>query len=435
MEADALFQAASTRKADPHAGSLYIQGGLLFQSKLGAARMYIPDHSDWRRRVLVGGHDVPWAGHFGVRRTTERIQRNFWWPSLRDDVKVYCASCTVCQRAKGSTQLPFGIARPLGIPNAPFAWVSMDMAYMPKTAEGYDSVWIFCDVLTKFVVVVPAMRSWTGEDVARAYLRYVVFAGFGMARRFISDRDPRFTSNFWSAFTSYMGIHRAMATSLNPQTDGQTERMVRTWKTLVRTCLLDLVPSFAHFMGREWVDRVPELSFAYNDSIHVAHRFSPMSLVFGRCANLALPLLAGVAQETAHVPHDVRGGWAHAAAFLQQKQQNIALAKSLIRIQKRQMQRAMAKRYRLSSLEALDGAFAVGSYVWLRADHAGRTGAQRDAGVAATALWDGPFQIRERGAVDGVVKLSLPQEVRVHSTVNIKFLKPYFSRPEYLAGE
>ena len=83
LEADALFQATSTRK-DPHAGSLYIQGGLLFQSKLGTARMYIPDHSDWRRRVLVGGHDVPWAGHFGVRRTTESLVE----PHQRDEVAL-----------------------------------------------------------------------------------------------------------------------------------------------------------------------------------------------------------------------------------------------------------------------------------------------------------------------------------------------------------
>ena len=48
-------------------------------------------------RLMKEHHDVPWAGHRGVAKTIELIRRQFWWPSLRADVKEYVNTCVVCQ--------------------------------------------------------------------------------------------------------------------------------------------------------------------------------------------------------------------------------------------------------------------------------------------------------------------------------------------------
>jgi hypothetical protein len=35
-------------------------------------------------------HDDLWdGGHIGVARTTEVIQRCYWWPKMREDIKEY----------------------------------------------------------------------------------------------------------------------------------------------------------------------------------------------------------------------------------------------------------------------------------------------------------------------------------------------------------
>ena len=39
------------------------------------------------------------AGHFGLERTLEAVQRRMEWPSIVLDIKELCKSCPVCQRA------------------------------------------------------------------------------------------------------------------------------------------------------------------------------------------------------------------------------------------------------------------------------------------------------------------------------------------------
>ena len=42
-------------------------------------------------------HDSLFAGH---SRTVYRLQNRVYWPGLRDDVRSYLASCTVCLARK-----------------------------------------------------------------------------------------------------------------------------------------------------------------------------------------------------------------------------------------------------------------------------------------------------------------------------------------------
>ena len=45
-------------------------------------------------------HDSLFAGHLGVSRTVFRLQSHVYWPGLRQDVRTYVASCTVCLARK-----------------------------------------------------------------------------------------------------------------------------------------------------------------------------------------------------------------------------------------------------------------------------------------------------------------------------------------------
>ena len=42
----------------------------------------------------------------------------------------------------------------------------------------------------------------------------------------VSDRDPRFTAQFWNSFQKAMGTQLSMGTAFHPQTDGQSERTI-----------------------------------------------------------------------------------------------------------------------------------------------------------------------------------------------------------------
>ena len=50
-------------------------------------------------------HTIPIAGHLGRDKTTKRISRRFFWPSMFRDVGDYCRRCSECQRTeKGNLQ-------------------------------------------------------------------------------------------------------------------------------------------------------------------------------------------------------------------------------------------------------------------------------------------------------------------------------------------
>jgi hypothetical protein len=61
----------------------------------------------------------------------------------------------------------------------------------------------------------------------------LVFAGEiwrlqGIPTDLVSDRDSRFTSKFWKAFLTAIGVKCWVSTAFHPETDGQTDRVNQT---------------------------------------------------------------------------------------------------------------------------------------------------------------------------------------------------------------
>nr|GFA19218.1 reverse transcriptase domain-containing protein [Tanacetum cinerariifolium] len=65
------------------------------------------------------------------------------------------------------------------------------------------------------------------DKLARIYLKEVV-TRHGTPVLIISDRDPRFTSNFWRSLQNALGTRLDMSTAYHPKTDGQSKRTIQT---------------------------------------------------------------------------------------------------------------------------------------------------------------------------------------------------------------
>ena len=88
---------------------------------------------------------------------------------------------------------------------------------------GNDALWVIVDRLTKSASFIPMNCRWEMEQLAHAYIKYVV-RFHGVPCTIASDRDTRYLSHFWKTLQQAMGTTLLHSTSFHPQTDGQTER-------------------------------------------------------------------------------------------------------------------------------------------------------------------------------------------------------------------
>nr|GEW94085.1 putative reverse transcriptase domain-containing protein [Tanacetum cinerariifolium] len=87
--------------------------------------------------------------------------------------------------------------------------ITMDfITKLPKTTNGYDTIWVIVDRLTKSAHFVPMRENDPMEKLMKLYIKEVV-TRHGVPVSIISDHDGSFTSLFWQA------LHKALGTRLD----------------------------------------------------------------------------------------------------------------------------------------------------------------------------------------------------------------------------
>ncbi|GJV06457.1 putative reverse transcriptase domain-containing protein [Tanacetum coccineum] len=144
---------------------------------------------------------------------------------------------------------------------------------LPKLSQGYDTIWVIVDRLTKSAIFVPIKETDPMEKFARMYLKVVV-TRHEIPISIICDRDPLFASNFWRSLQKALGTSLDMSTAYHPQTDGQSERTIQTLEDMLRACVIDF--------GKGWVSHLPLVDFSYNNSYHASIKAAPFEALYGR---------------------------------------------------------------------------------------------------------------------------------------------------------
>ncbi len=106
---------------------------------------------------------------------------------------------------KAEHQVPAGLLHPLPVPEWKWERIIMDfMMGLPRTQKNYDAVWVIVDKLTKFTQFLPVRMDYSLDRLAKLYLDEMVRL-HGVPVSIVSDRDPRFTSRFWSSLQKALG--------------------------------------------------------------------------------------------------------------------------------------------------------------------------------------------------------------------------------------
>jgi hypothetical protein len=93
----------------------------------------------------------------------------------------------------------------------------------------------------------------------------------------VSDRDLKFTSNFWKRLFKGFEMNLNFNTAYHPESDGQTKRMNRVIEDILRMYVMDK-PS-------KWEDYLHLVEFAYNNGYQTSLKMSPFEARYGRKCN------------------------------------------------------------------------------------------------------------------------------------------------------
>ncbi|GMF41143.1 unnamed protein product [Phytophthora fragariaefolia] len=245
----------------------HLDGDLLCYNidRFDAPRVVVPNDDDLRARIIHEFHDSPMGAHLGREKTIAVVSRDFYWPRMYKWIRKWVRTCETCQRVKPSksSQAPL---HPLPIATEARRSVSMDFIFgLPPDADGQNGVLVFVDRFTKMVHLTPVSDTVTAAETA-AHFVDCVFRHHGLPESIVSDRDPRFTSAFWTALFQLLGTKLSMSTAAHPETDGQTERVNRV--------LEDVLRSYAtSFSG--WSKFLPLAEFALNNAVHASTGVTP----------------------------------------------------------------------------------------------------------------------------------------------------------------
>ena len=101
-------------------------------------------------------------------------------------------------------------------PDRPFQHVTMDFVVgLPESTRGFDAIFSIVDRFSRVCKFIPCSTLLTALEAANLFFEHWV-CRFGVPTKIISDRDVKFTSQFWQQLFKLLGCKVALSTSFHP---------------------------------------------------------------------------------------------------------------------------------------------------------------------------------------------------------------------------
>ncbi|GKD95356.1 putative reverse transcriptase domain-containing protein, partial [Tanacetum coccineum] len=210
-------------RLEPHADGILCLHG----------RSWLPCYGDLRSVIMYESHKSKYSIHPGSKKMYQDMKKLYWWPNMKADITTYVSKCLTYVKVKAEHQRPSGLLVQPEIPEWKWDNITMDfITKLPKPSQGFDTIWVMVDRLTKSAHFLPIRENDPLDKLARLYLNKIV------AR------------------------HRI-----------HSERTIQTLEDMLRACVIDF--------GKGWVKHLPLAEFSYNNSYHASIKAAPYEALYG----------------------------------------------------------------------------------------------------------------------------------------------------------
>ena len=359
-------------------------------------RTVVPNVQEIKLQLLRELHAVPYAGHPGYTRTLEIVKQFFYWVNMTTEVRDFVLDCPVCQVEKGSHQKPGGKIMPLDLPARKWDHVAIDFIVGMPRQDNYDAILTVVDKATKMCHFIPCTEKISAKEVAQVYWREVGRL-HGIPSVIISDRDVRFTSRFWRELWRVLGTNLRMGSGYHPESSGQVEKMNQLLEQTLRCTVHQLGE------GRNWVEMLPAVEFAVNNTPNRTTGYSAFYLNYGFHPLHPLQLLHSCTDSFVE----------NVVSFVPRLQGNFNRAQEQLTKAKEQMIRQEDQHRRTVEFE-------VGQQVLLSTRYI----RFRNCPQKLQKRFVGPFEIK-RKISRAAYELQLPEHWSIHPVFHVSLLKPW----------
>ncbi|KAL7079271.1 hypothetical protein ACQ4LE_001822 [Meloidogyne hapla] len=210
--------------------------------------------------------------HPGISKMKAIAMEHVYWPGINLEIERLVRSCEDCQNAaKVSTKVPLCT---WPVPKQVFERVHIDFA--GPCSDGFTYL-IIVDAYSKWPEVYRMQNTSSKETIRTLQL---LANRLGLPKEIVSDNGPQFRSFEFATFCKQNGIKHTFTPPYHPQSNGQAERFVDTFKRAMKKCQRE---------GKDWAEKA---LLAYRTTPYQAiDGYSPDQLFLGRRLRTKLTLL------------------------------------------------------------------------------------------------------------------------------------------------
>jgi len=288
---------------------------------------------------------------------------------------------------------------PNSIPEKPWIHISADFITKLPIAQGYDSILVVVDRLTKMVHF-PTTEKTSAEGLTRLF-RDNVWKLHRLPKSIISDKGPQFAAEIIRELNRILGIESKLSTAFYPQTDGQTER--------VNQELEQYLKMFINHRQEQWPDWLGTAEFAYNNKMHSSTKVSPFKANYRQDPRMGFEIRR-------------KGKYEGAEKFVTKIKEIQEEAKAALGKAQEEM-----KKYTDKKRGEVDD-YKVGDLVMLSTKDLKYQMVERRTEKLMERFVD-PYRIKKIVLLNAV-ELELPSIVKIHLVVNVSRIQRYIGQVE-----